>query len=103
MERIIEEMSLEEKLGQLFMSTYETDFLTGEMINLITMYHIGGVLLADPNLNNRKKLTQLNKYLQYYATNNKPLIIASKQSAANNEDDLAVMPREQTLHEIDNR
>lgn len=96
----INELSIEEKLGQLFMSTYENDSLSVKMINLLTKYHIGGILLTRPNYKNRKKLTHLTSYLQYYATKKRPLLIASRQD---HHDDLVVMPEEETLHKMKNR
>lgn len=101
MNAIIEEMSLEEKLGQLFMTTYENDSVSTEMINLITKYHIGSVLLTSPNLADKKQLTHLTNYMQYYATNKRPLIIASKQESEY-ENDLVVMPNEETLLGLNN-
>lgn len=79
MEEIIEEMTLEEKVGQLFMSTFESDSVNGEIITLITFYHIGGVLLKLPSKIKRNKIAHMNRYLQYYATNKRPLFIASNQ------------------------
>src|SRR5690625_4684906 len=79
MEEIIEEMTLEEKVGQLFMSTFESGSVNGEIITLITFYHIGGVLLKLPSKIKRNKIAHMNRYLKYYATNKRPLFIASNQ------------------------
>lgn len=102
MERVIEALALEEKLGQMFMSACENDYVSGNLINLITKYHIGGVYIAFPDFNKKVSLAHLNQYLQFYATNSRPLIIAAGQEFEKY-DGIVVMPKEETLFKLNNR
>lgn len=52
-ESLLQEMSAEEKIGQLFLVTFQGSEITEEsqIFNLITNYHIGGVVLLAENNN----------------------------------------------------
>ena len=98
-------MSLEEKLGQLFMATHNDDVANGEIITLIKHYHISGVFLDLDDLKNREKISAMNRYLQFYASNQKPLFIATDQTVdiTTDVEELVSMPEEVTLHQLNNR
>lgn len=101
----IDKMSLEEKLGQLFMPTYSNETVDGNIITLIKQYHIGGIFLTLNSIYKRKRIATMNRNLQYYATNGKPLFIASNltNDELNDVSDLTTMPSEEIMHRLNNR
>ena len=50
-DRLIESMSPEERVGQLFVVTFQGDRISPEVRELIDRYHIGGVVLSPANGN----------------------------------------------------
>ncbi len=50
-DQIIESMSPEERVGQLFVVTFQGDSISPEVRDLIDRYHIGGVVLSPANGN----------------------------------------------------
>lgn len=105
MQNVIEEMSLEEKIGQLIMVAFNQDTLNGDIITLIKHYYIGGVLLQLDDRMKSKRLSSLNKYLQYYASVDKPLIIANELriDKYTTQAPVTAMPSEQFFHKLNNR
>lgn len=105
MKNRIEHMEFEEKIGQLIMPAIESDSVDGELISLIAFYHIGGVLLELPQKISAKQLGLMNRYLQYYSTNQRPLFIATNQPALTLDtiEGPYTMPVEDKLYEMNNR
>src|SRR5699024_516212 len=75
-------MSLEEKVGQLFMVGIEGHQMSGDMIHLLDSYHVGGIYYTKENIKHPKQVHQLSYRLQSYADREHPLFIATKQNGA---------------------
>jgi len=76
-QRILNSMTLEEKIGQLIIFGFNGTSLNENTKELLEKKHIGGVLLLDKNIRDSKQLTKLNKQLQ---ENSKiPLLISIDQ------------------------
>lgn len=101
----IHEMTNKEKLGQLLMPTYGRTTMHGEAMTLIDQFKVGGVLLTNLDMQQGKKLAKLNRNLQYYATNQKPLFIMNRQTVEDlqHPQDLSFMPKEKIMYELHNR
>lgn len=102
----LERMTLEEKIGQMFMPTYDYYHMNGDLMTLITQYHIGGVYLALKNYDKHKKhIKAMNHKLQYFATNEKPLLIANgftSETLATIEN-VTAMPTEEEIYNMNHR
>lgn len=105
MQKIIEEMTWEEKVGQIMMVLFNHDSVNGDIITLIKHHYIGGVLLQLDEHTKAKKVASLNTYLQYFASNKRPLFIASEWETDEFSADtsLPAMPAEQFFHTLNNR
>jgi len=81
MKKIIEELSLEKKLGQLFIVGFEGKTVTPELENFFKKYKPGGVLLLSKNIENKEQLKNLISDLQNLSLKETglPLIIAVDQ------------------------
>ncbi len=86
---LLESMSPEERIGQLFLVTFAGSSASEEIANLILDYHIGGVVLLDRNDNftgnaeTAQQVTDLNRSLQ-------ELAILGMLTAEDPEDDIAL-------------
>lgn len=60
----IEQMSLKEKLGQLFMVGFDTTEIDNNIIKLISEYKCGNIVLFARNIKSGKQLLDLNQKLQ---------------------------------------
>ena len=80
-EKILENLTLEQKVGQLFLIGFEGKILTSQLENLIKTIHPGGVLLLQRNIENKEQLTKLIKELQKisFEDNGLPLFIVVDQ------------------------
>ncbi len=76
-EEILESMSVEEKVGQLFVFGFDNTVLNKETKDFLTNYKIGGVLLLSKNIANETQLKSLIQDLQ--STNKIPLFITIDQ------------------------
>lgn len=79
---IIHEMTLEEKVGQLFQVGFLETEVTSEITELIEQYHIGGVIYFRRNISSLEQVTQLSNQLQEIALKKErgiPLIISTDQ------------------------
>jgi len=76
-ELILQEMSNEEKVGQLFIFGFDGTSLTKENKEFLEDNHIGGVLLLSKNISSEKQLKKLIKDIQ--STNDVPLFITIDQ------------------------
>lgn len=76
-QKILKYMTLEEKVGQLFMFGINGTTLTPETQQFLTDHHIGSVLLYGKNVINEQQVTQLTQELQ--TTNRIPLFISIDQ------------------------
>ena len=63
-QRILNQLTLEQKAGQLFLIGFEGRILTPELENLIKTIHPGGILLLSRNIGSEEQLKKLIKSLQ---------------------------------------
>lgn len=77
----IHEMTLEEKIGQLFMAGFQGTEPSENITRLIRDYHIGGVIYFTRNVKNTKQLYELSRDLQQVAMDagKHPLFISIDQ------------------------
>lgn len=78
----IKNMSLEEKVGQLFQVGFHSKTVDKKIKNLIKNYHVGGVIYFGRNLENLEQIKLLSKTLQNLALSSgakMPLFIAVDQ------------------------
>lgn len=80
-ERKLSELTLEQKIGQLFIIGFEGTSLTPGVENLIKEIHPGGILLLKRNIENENQLKELISALQEIALEDSglPLFIAVDQ------------------------
>ena len=76
-ELLLEKMTPEEKVGQLFIFGFDGTTLTNETQTLITNYHIGGVILFSKNILNEEQTKTLITNIQNTSTI--PLFISIDQ------------------------
>ena len=76
-ERILSQMTVEEKIGQLLLFGFSGTSLNTDIQNLIETKYIGGVLLLGKNIQNMQQLKKLNNDLQ--SISQLPLFIAVDQ------------------------
>lgn len=76
-ETILEQMSIEEKVGQLFMFGFDGTTLSPENKKFLQERNIGGVLLLRKNITSEKQLKELIKDI--HSTNDIPLFISIDQ------------------------
>jgi beta-N-acetylhexosaminidase len=78
----LKNMSLEEKVGQLFQVGFQSKSIDREIKDLIENYHIGGVIYFTRNIENLEQTASLSKNLQQLALNSGsgiPLFISVDQ------------------------
>ena len=80
----IDTLSIEEKVGQLFMVNFDGTDKTGELIHLITYFKVGGLYYRNNNVVNLKKLHKLSTIAQNFAKTGLPLFLATTQGGENN-------------------
>lgn len=76
-EKMIDEMTLEEKIGQVVICGFHGTTPNDEINTLIKRYHLGNVILFKRNIENPKQLKELTSSLQDMAKI--PLLIATDQ------------------------
>lgn len=79
--KLLSEMTLEEKVGQLFMVGFQTKEVDTSISDLIENKHIGNVILFDRNMETPDQVRRLNAALQEKAkkANGLPLLIGIDQ------------------------
>lgn len=75
--QIISEMSLEEKVGQLFQIGFTSITITPEIKEMINKYHVGGIIYFSRNIESPKQVATLSRDLQ--ETAKIPLLISTDQ------------------------
>ena len=76
-ERLLSQMTIEERIGQLFIFGFNGTTLNPDIQNMIENRYIGGVLLLSKNIQNAKQLKRLNSDLQ--SISQLPLLITIDQ------------------------
>lgn len=83
-EEVINNLSLEEKIGQMFIVGFNGSGVTEELINLITNTHVGGFILFNENIRNVGQVTQLiNDIKNENRKSNIPLFISVDEEGGN--------------------
>jgi len=75
--RTLESMTLEEKIGQLFMLSIPYNYLDNDAKSLITEYYIGGIVLMGNNISSQQQISEFSIELQ--STAKIELFIATDQ------------------------
>lgn len=77
----LDKLTLEQKIGQLFIVGIEGKTITPETENLIKKFHPGGILLLGKNIENKEQLKNLIQELQKISLNDSglPLFISVDQ------------------------
>ena len=71
MEINIEELSLEEKIGQMLIIGMDTNYITDRIKNMIQKYKIGGIILYRKNFKSYDSMVKLINELKELNKNNK--------------------------------
>lgn len=76
----INELSIEEKIGQMVIIGMDTNYITERIETMITKYKIGGIILYRKNFSTYKEMLELIRKLKELNKNNRiPLFIAIDQ------------------------
>lgn len=76
----IEELTIEEKIGQMIMIGMDTNYITDRIRNMITNHKIGGVILYRKNFSTYDEMIKLIQELKQLNNKNKlPLLISVDQ------------------------
>lgn len=76
----IEELSLEEKIGQMFIVGLDTTNVKDKVETLILKYKVGGIMLYKKNYKNYEEMVEIINYIKKLNSKNKvPLLIAIDQ------------------------
>lgn len=81
-EKIVDQMTLEEKIGQLIVVGFKDDKVNSHIKTMIQDYKVGGVILYDRNMDHPKQVTNLTNDLQTLALQNEkeiPLLVSIDQ------------------------
>jgi len=62
--KTLEQMSLREKLGQMFVTGFPSTTISEEMIDVIENYHVGNMIIFSHNVANKQQLSELVRELQ---------------------------------------
>lgn len=73
-------LSIEEKIGQLFICQFPSTNVTGEIIHLVTEFLIGGINIQKENVVHIRQLHKLISTLQLYAKRELPLLVSIEQN-----------------------
>lgn len=82
LEKILSEMTLEEKVGQLFQIGFDGIVVTPEMKEMIENYRPGGIIYFRRNIQSPEQVASLSNRLQKLAINRDggvPLMISTDQ------------------------
>lgn len=101
-EEIVNHMTLEEKVGQLFMVGFQSPQPDEQIEDLIKNKHIGNVILFDRNMQTKDQVKKLNNQLQNMAQKSTglPLLIGVDQEGGDivrMRDQLPTIPSQQEL------
>lgn len=59
MEKLLQSMTLEEKIGQMLMIGIQGTDVDEESLFMLHQYHIGGIILFDRNMKTQEQVKQL--------------------------------------------
>ena len=76
----LNELSIQEKIGQMIIIGMDSNYITDRIKTMITKYKIGGIILYRKNFNSYEKMLELIQQLKELNKSNKiPLFIAIDQ------------------------
>lgn len=79
-ENVINEMSLDEKIGQMLLVGFDGEYINSDLSEMIQDHYIGGVILFGRNIKNKEQLKALNKNIIKVSQVNKvPIFISTDQ------------------------
>lgn len=80
-ERRLEELAVEQKVGQLFVVGFQQPHASGPIRELVSEYHVGGVVYFDRNVESAEQTAELSATLQSLAreATGIPLLVATDQ------------------------
>ena len=90
-EELLQHMSPEEKIGQMFMVGFAGENLDEGILSMLQQRHIGGIILYDRNMKSKAQVKALTKALQDNAQQPVPLLISTDEEGG------AVARMKQTL------
>lgn len=99
----LESLTLEQKVGQLFLLGHSDLNVSGDLINLITKYHIGGIAYTGHQRQNPKKVAHFSSTIQKYSNQQTPLFIAISEDSARSIEEMTNLPNKLALGALDNR
>src|SRR5699024_4039115 len=76
----IDSLTLEEKVGQLFVVGFNDTKITDDVIHLMSYFKVGGLLYRKENVHSIKQLHKLSTNAQFYAKTGLPLFLAMEQA-----------------------
>ena len=95
---ILEDMTLEEKIGQLLVIGFQSSEIDEHVKQMIEDYHVGGIILYDRNMESPEQVAALNDELQQLS--DLPLIISVDQEGGDIvrlKDDVSPIPSQREL------
>src|SRR5690625_4056404 len=99
----LESFTLEQKIGQLFLLGHSDLNVSGDLINLITKYHIGGLTYTGHKQQNPKKFAHFSSTIQKYSNQQTPLFIAISEDSAHSIEEMTNLTNKLALGALDNR
>lgn len=99
----LSDLTLDQKIGQLFVCGFHTNIPNKHIIELIEKYHIGGVIYFRRNIGKARQITDLSADLQQIAQRQglPPLLIAIDQEGGMvsriDQDEMSLIPGNMTL------
>lgn len=102
----IDSLTLEEKVGQLFIVGFQGNKVTGKLMHLITYFNVGGIHYTKENVQHLKQLHKLSTYAQYFAQTKLPLFLAVTQRGGEHhtiDEGLTISPSQATIAKANNR
>ena len=99
----LESFTLEQKIGQLFLVGHADVNVSGDLINLITKYHVGGITYTGHQRQNPKKVAQFSNTIQKYSDQRTPLFISISEDSTQSIEGMINLPNKLALGALDNR
>src|SRR5690625_3647733 len=102
----LESFTLEEKVGQIFIISFNRIEINSDIINLITKYQVGGICYFRRNHKTPKQVHKLSTELQSYANIKTPLFLSIDQEGGminRITEGITVSPNNMALGAINNR
>lgn len=87
------------------MVKWDKNYFSGEVMQLITAYHVTGLLLHKGAWTKEQSLAKFTRYSQYYARIENPLLIATAFSEKENKrlSQMTPLPSQKDLRKVNNR